>query len=166
MKFHRFALSAVLLFICTAAFAQSDAQKAFEKLKAEAGTWDGMFEGKPIQVTLRVTSSGNLILHEMKQSNDPDDPVTAIYLDGDRLLMTHYCDAGNRPRFRGRLSPDGKTLEFDLLDVANLGSGQHGHMQHVVFTFGDTNHHSEDWTFAMNGVKTPGTGHFDLHRVN
>src|ERR1041385_1405569 len=39
--------------------ATSDAQKAFEKLKTLAGTWQGNVMGMPVNVTLRVTSSGN-----------------------------------------------------------------------------------------------------------
>jgi len=54
-----------------------------------------------------------------------------VNVDGERLLLTHYCDAGNRPRMVGKVSPDGKTVEFEFLDVS--GSTQYGHMQHVVF---------------------------------
>jgi hypothetical protein len=62
-----------------------------------------------------------------------------------------------------RPSTDGKTLEFDLLDVA--GSTQYGHMQHAVFTFIDANHHTEDWTFKMKGDKLM-HAHLDLQRVS
>jgi hypothetical protein len=85
-----------------------------------------------------------------------------FYLDGDRLLLTHYCDAGNRPRMAARTSPDGKKVEFDFLDVA--GSTKYGHMQHAVFTVIDANHHTEDWTFMMPGDK-PMHAHMDLQRV-
>ena len=41
--------------LCTSAtvVAQSDAQKSFDKLKALQGSWNGSFEGKPMQATLQ-----------------------------------------------------------------------------------------------------------------
>ena len=168
MQSLRFIFAAVVLMsLSAAAFAQSDAQKSFDKLKTLAGTWDGrvttnppqpdMGDGAASQISLRVTSRGNALVHEMKAAGTPDDPtrydhpVTMFYLDNDHLLLTHYCDAGNRPRMMARTSPDGKTVEFDFLDVA--GGTQYGHMHHVVFTLIDANHHTEDWTFIMPGDK-------------
>lgn len=153
-----------------AAVAQSDAQRAFEKLKTLAGSWEGVlsgtgtpFDGKTLHFTLRVTSTGNALLHEMTGlPGRPDDPITMFYLDDDRLLLTHYCDAGNRPRMTGNMSPDGKSLDFEFLDVA--GSTQKGHMHHVAFTFIDADHHSEDWTFMFPGDKSA-PAHFQLVRV-
>jgi hypothetical protein len=165
----------VALSLCSIAFAQSDAQKSFDQLKTLAGTWQGpvtvdppqpdMGNGTVTSVSLRVTSRGNAIVHEMKEAGTPDDPMkydhplTMFYLDGDRLLLTHYCDAGNRPRMTARTSKDGKTVEFDFTDVA--GSTQYGHMQHAVFTIIDDKHHIEDWTYMMPGDK-PVHAHLDL----
>jgi hypothetical protein len=165
MKSLRFVLSVVLILLATVAFAQSDAQKSFDKLKILAGSWEGTFEGKPVQVSLRVTSMGNALMHEMKQGGRPDDPITMFYVDGDRLLLTHYCDAGNRPRMVGRMTPDGKTVEFDFLDVADFDSTQMGHMQHAVLTMIDENHHSEDWTFILQGGKPAVHAHLELQRA-
>ncbi len=171
MKSVRLALTLVLLALSTLAFAQSDAQKSFDKLKALEGSWEGHvttmpvapeIDGKVMQVSLRVTSMGNAIMHEMKGGGRPDDPITMMYLDGDRLMLTHYCDAGNRPRMTGKMTADGKTVEFEFLDVA--GSTQYGHMHHAVFTALDSNHHTEDWTF-MAGDK-PVHAHVDLRRTN
>jgi hypothetical protein len=120
-------------------------------------------EGKFAQFSLRVTSLGNAIVHELSVSGRPDHPVTMFYLDGDRLLLTHYCDAGNRPRMVGKVSPDGKTLEFDFLDLS--GGNKYGHMHHAVFSFIDANHHIEDWTWMGPGEK-PTRAHFDLQRTN
>jgi hypothetical protein len=85
-----------------------------------------------------------------------------LYLDNDRLLLTHYCDAGNRPRMVARPSADGKQVEFDFLDVA--GGTQYGHMHHAVFTIIDDNHHIEDWTYMEPGDK-PIHAHIDLERA-
>ena len=73
---------------------QSDAQKAFEKMKTLAGSWEGSIMGMSVQITIRVTSSGNAILHEGTSSGMKDNPITMIYVDSDRLLLTHYCDSG------------------------------------------------------------------------
>ena len=187
MKSVRFMLFVVVLMsLSTVAFAQSaatpaapsDAQKSFAKLKNLAGTWQGpvavdppqpeMGNGTLTRVSLRVTSRGNALVHEMWEAGTPEDParydhpVTMFYLDGDRLLLTHYCDAGNRPRMAARTSSDGKTVEFDFIDVA--GGTEYGHMQHAVFTIIDANHHIEDWTYMMPGDK-PVHAHFDLQRA-
>src|SRR5260370_4527152 len=164
MKSLRFMSSIVLMSIsATVAFAQSDAQKSFDKLKTLAGSWEGTYEGKPVQASLRVTSMGNAIVHEMR-GDGPENPITMLYLDGDRLLFTHFCDIGNRPRTDGKLSPDGKTVEFNFLDVGNYSSQQGGHMEHAVFTILDANHHTEDWTFFLEG-KPAERGHIELHRT-
>jgi hypothetical protein len=164
MRTLRLTLCVVLMSISTMTFAQSDAQKSFDKLKTLAGSWEGTLDGKPMQVSLRVTSMGNALMHEMTGAGRPDDPITMFNLDGARLLMTHYCDAGNQPRMVGTVSPDGKTFTFDFIDATNLLSSQMGHMQHVVFTLIDADHHTEKWEFAMADGKPMG-GLLDLKRT-
>ena len=176
----RIALSVLFVLIAATAFAQSaapksDAEKSFDQMKTLAGTWEGHvstvpqapdIEGKLMQVSMRVTSMGHTLMHEATGYGRPDDPITMFVVDGDRLLLTHYCDADNRPRMVGKMSPDGKTVEFEFLDVT--GNLQYGHMQHAVFTFIDANHHSEDWTFLVEGKQGPMPmhAHFDLQRKN
>jgi hypothetical protein len=170
MKFTRFTLGMALALLSTAAIAQSDAQKAFEQLKTLDGVWQGpattippmpQMQGDIMKVSLRTTSLGNALMHEMTSPKRPDDPITMFYLDGDQLLLTHYCDAGNRPRMTGKASPDGKTVEFDFVDLA--GSTEHGHMHHAKFTLIDADHHSEEWTYMMGDQAVK--AHFDLQRA-
>ena len=96
MKSLRFVLSVVLMSLSTVAFAQSDAQKSFDQLKTLAGSWEGHvtttppaadIEGKLMQVTLRATSMGNALMHEMTGAGRPDDPITMLYVDDDRLML-------------------------------------------------------------------------------
>jgi hypothetical protein len=164
MKYLRLILSLLLLPLATAAFAQSSAQKPFDQLKSLAGTWEGNLNGIPLHVSMRVTSMGNTLMHEMKGDGRPDNPISMFHLEGDHLFMTHYCDAGNEPRMIATSSPDGKTITFDFVDATNLLSSQPGHMQHVVFTFIDADHHTELWQFAMADGKQERGGLLDLKR--
>jgi hypothetical protein len=185
MKFPRFFAFLLALTVASPSFAQSAAHthepvaapttadgKAFELLKALAGSWVGRLTTTPetpgisgslAQFSLRVTSLGNALAHEMAVSGLRDHPLTMFYLDAGRLSLTHYCDAGNRPRMTGKLSPDGKTLEFEFLDLS--GGREKGYMHRAVFTFIDENHHTEEWTFMMPG-DVPVRAHFDLRRTN
>jgi len=165
----RIALSIALMSICSTAFAQADAKQSFERLKALAGTWEGRMtthprvpdiDGTLTTVTLRVTSMGNTLMHEMTGEGRPDDPITMIYVDGARLELTHYCDADNRPRMVAKQSGDAEKIEFEFLDVK--GDLKYGHMHGAVFTIVDENHHTEDWTF-MRGDK-PYHAHVELRR--
>lgn len=146
--------------------------KAFDQLKTLAGSWVGRLstfpsdprvDGNFAQFSLRVTSLGNAFVHEMSISGRADHPLTMFYRDADRMLLTHYCDAGNRPRMVATPSADGKTIDFEFLDLA--GGNEYGHMHHATFTFIDENHHTEDWTYMTPGDK-PVRAHFDLQRTN
>jgi len=193
MKAISFVTCALMLCVSAIAFSQSEthqadgskpgaqqasAQLAFARLKTLAGNWKGQaamgsepgMTNAPVRVSLRVTSGGDALMHEMVpegRSDDPsrgdDDPITMLYIDGDRLLLTHYCDSGkNRPRMVGKLSPDGKRVEFDFLDVS--GGTRYGHMHHAVFTIIDADHHTEDWTY-MTPADKPHPAHIDLVRA-
>src|SRR5687767_4514900 len=183
MKSLWFASILILMSFSTAALAQHEhaaapapaepsvAQKSFETLKTLAGSWEGTLssdppmkeiEGKRAKVVIRVTSRGNALMHEMTITGIPDDPITMVYLDGERLMLTHYCDAGNRPRMAAKSAPDGKSVAFEVLDVS--GSTKRGHMADTVFTLVDANHHLEEWKFNFPGGKMI-TGRFDLQRT-
>ena len=184
MKFVRLIPALILFLVCAVSFAQSgantaapsDAQKSFATLKTLSGDWEGMvtldppqpgYQSERYHISMRVTSRGNSVVHEMQLAGTPfdptkyDHPITMFYLDTDRLNLVHYCDAGNRPHMVAKKS-DGKTLDFDFVDMS--GGNQNGHMYHVLFTLVDANHHIEDWTFMAPGDKL-GLARFDLHRV-
>src|SRR5438874_9005587 len=140
----------------------SDAQKPFDTMKTLAGIWTAKLtldqplpdindKDMPGQVSMRVTSRGNALVHEMYALGVPDDPtrydhpVTMLYLDGNRLTLVHYCDAGNRPRMVARTSQDGKTVEFDFVDI--YGGTQRGQEQHAVVNVLYAQHESVFWSY-------------------
>ena len=146
-----FAICLLLTLCTTAVFAQTDAQKSFDQLKSLAGAWEGKnSQGEPVQVSYRMTAGGSALMSEI--NGHGEEMISMIHLDGsNRLLLTHYCTAGNQPRMQASGSPDGKTITFNFLDATNLDNPQTGHMDHVVIAMLDANHHTEEWNFTDHG---------------
>lgn len=165
MKLNRFAVATFVIVAALCAVAQSGSQKPFDTMKSLTGTWQGKnSQGEPVQVSYRVTANGSALMSEITgqiQSHEHD-MVTMIHMDGGRLLLTHYCASGNQPRMQASAAPDGKTITFDFLDATNLASPDAGHMNRVVFTFVDADHHTEEWHFVDHGKEM--VERFDLER--
>jgi hypothetical protein len=95
MKSRYIAIS-LLLSAATLAFAASAANQSFEQLKSLEGTWEGKTpDGQTAQVIYRVTSNGSAVMSEIKGK---EDMISMFNLDGNRVVMTHYCAVGNQPR--------------------------------------------------------------------
>ena len=160
----RIAIAALLL-LATLSLSAQTPQKSFDAMKTLTGTWTGKSSmGGTLQVSYRPTSGGSALLGEiqMEMQGHSEDMISMIHMDGDRLLLTHYCEAGNQPRMSATASPDGKTITFNFIDATNLSSPEAGHMHRVVFNFVDATHHTEDWQFLDHGKET--IAHFDLEK--
>jgi hypothetical protein len=157
----RIAAAMFIALTATAVLAQSDAQKSFSQLKSLAGSWEGKSEdGKPLLVSYHETSGGSALTSEIQGDHEM---ISVINMDGpDRLLMTHYCSVGNQPRMQASVSPDGKVITFTYVDATNLATPDAGHMQKMVLTMLDDNHHTENWVFVDHGKEL--TRFFDLRR--
>ena len=165
MKRTALAVSTLTLLAAMAAFAQSSGQKSFDTIKSLAGNWEGKdSQGGAVEVANRVTAGGSAVMSEIKTNmhGKSEDMISMINMDGDRLLLTHYCSAGNQPRMQAALSPDGKSITFSFIDATNLASADAPHMKSVTFNFIDENHHTEEWHFAMQGKEM--VQRFDLQR--
>ena len=153
-----------LTLAATAAYAQTDAQKAFATLKTLPGTWEGSgMEGADsnasVRVDFKITGGGSAIMSEIQGHADM---ISMFHMDGNRLLLTHYCAIGNQPRMQASTSPDGKTLTFNFVDATNLSSPDAGHMQKMILTVLDDNHHTEEWVFVDHDKEHKAV--FDLRR--
>jgi len=148
------AVAAVLVIVLSASLvaAQPDAHRSFELLKGLEGNWAGKNnQGQPVQVTFRITAGGSALMSEIL-GRGPENMITMFHMDGDRLLMTHYCGAGNQPRMK-IISSDAKSVSFEFFDGTNIGPGD-GHMQHVTLTEPDADHHVEEWVFLDHGKES------------
>jgi hypothetical protein len=167
MKTFRTAVSFAMILAALAAVAEPNSQQSFNLLKSFSGTWEGKnAQGMPVRVSYRSTAKGSALMSEifMPEMKSEEDMISMFHMDGDRLLLTHYCSSGNQPRMVASLSPDGKSITFDFLDATNLATPKTGHMNRVIFTVVDANHHTEDWRFIQDGKEIVEL--FDLHRKN
>jgi hypothetical protein len=149
-----------LLFASTALQAQTPATRAFERMKALEGVWEGkMGDGHLVSETFQPVSDGASLMSQLTM----DEPmVSMFYMDGGQLMMTHFCPSKNQPRMRATISPDGNTITFNFVDATNLATPETGHMYRAVYILGRKDRLAEQWTWRQNGKET--TMQFELHR--
>lgn len=118
----------------------TDAQGAFERLKTLAGKWDATEKGNPTfaeEVTYSLTGRGTVIIEDMVAAKSVmGHMLTAYHLDGGKLVLTHFCGAGNQPRMRMTgAANDGKRIGFEMYDITNLSGPQAYHSTNVEVLF-------------------------------
>ena len=112
MKPVRIAITLLFVLVTSAAFAASAAQKSFDELKALDGAWEGTVKnGQPVEVDYRLTAGGSALMSEIKGK---EDMITMFHLDGDRLLMTHYCGDGKPASHGGQRFARRQDVHFFL----------------------------------------------------
>ncbi len=143
----------VVVLVGASASAQSDGQQLLEKFKSMAGTWEGKnAQDEAVVDTYRLVAGGTAVMSENKMGSE--DMLSLFYVDGDHLLMTHFCPSGSQPRMRATASPDFKTVSFEFVDATNLPDAQKGHMSRAVYFFPDPDHYREEWTWLQDGKAT------------
>jgi hypothetical protein len=126
----------------------------FETIKSLAGTWVGTGEmhGKtqPIKVSYRVTSGGTAV-EETLFPGTPHEMVSVYFLDGNNLMMTHYCALGNQPRMKMTQSKKGKkgeTISLQMVDATGMKSPQDPHMGALTLKVKGKDQLVEEWEYV------------------
>ncbi|MEK6406112.1 MAG: hypothetical protein AABN34_04025 [Acidobacteriota bacterium] len=130
----------------------------FDRLKALVGEWESTSPEGKSRITFALISNGTALMETMVNEN----MMTIYHPDGNAILMTHYCSAGNQPRMRAQGSR-GDSIVFQYVDAANLKGSADGHMRRLVIKFKDTDHVTEEWTWKQAGKETVSV--FHLQRV-
>ena len=132
--------------------ATNNAAAGFEKLKSLVGEWQGKTsEGEAVTLSYQLVSSGTALMETLTQANEPN-MITIYHLNGDKIMMTHYCSVGNQPRMQAAVpAGDIKSLRFVFLDGANLKSHGDGHIHSLTVTFQDNDHFTQEWTWRDGG---------------
>jgi hypothetical protein len=145
--------SMALFLVLAAPLTAADAAKpnpSWEKMKSLVGSWKGMEGNMPVSVTYTLVSNGTSLMESLTAEHDTN-MVTMYSPDGDTILATHYCAAGNQPRMRAKASGDTKSLDFQFVDASNVQGSTGEVMQRLVVTFQGPDHFQQAWTAQSNG---------------
>jgi hypothetical protein len=128
-----------------------DVPAAYGRLKTLAGEWEAKTaEGKD-RLNYELIAGGTSLV-ERETSDSRPTMMTVYNVDAHRLLLTHFCMAGNQPRMQASaFDPATGELEFQFLDATNLPSPNKGHMHSVKMRFVDNDHLMTEWQFYENG---------------
>jgi hypothetical protein len=135
--------------------ASGSAQAAFERIKSLAGEWRGAMVGESKMpdavVRYRVTSAGSAV-EETIEPASPHEMITIYHLDGDQLMLTHYCAAGNQPcMVLKRKKSTADTLVFDFAGGTNFKSKKDGHMHGLRLRFTGPDAFVAEWEYWKEG---------------
>ncbi|HEY8131562.1 MAG TPA: hypothetical protein VII12_06690, partial [Thermoanaerobaculia bacterium] len=153
MKKHGKHLSAiaVLLTIAIAASAEAGSTATFAQMKSLVGEWKAVQEGVPVTETYKLTANGSALMAETRAANEPS-MITMITVDGDRLIATHYCIAGNQPQMVATAPDDlHKGVAFTLERVTGMKTADDWHNTGITITLDDSNHMTQTWTYLYKG---------------
>jgi len=130
---------------------QSNAAVAFDKLKSLVGQWEATTDKGKITTTYELVGGGSALLERVNIAGQGEMP-TVYYLDGNRLVLTHYCTAGNQPTLQAeRFDPASNELRFRFVSATNLANANAGHMHDALFKLVGPDQFTADWTWQENG---------------
>jgi hypothetical protein len=128
--------------------------RRFAALKKLAGDWVKVGkDGKPtdqVISSIRVTSAGSAIQETMFPGSDHE-MVTMYHLDGDDLVLTHYCSLGNQPRLRAEPGKDVNKIVFKFVGCTNLKSKDDHHINGATLTLYGKDHFKAKWVSCKKG---------------
>lgn len=142
----------------------------FELMKKLSGEWTGKAafdEGNEqstidATVTYRVTAAGSALIETLGPGTDHE-MVTMYHLNGDDLILTHYCAAGNQPRMKAAATDNPKKLAFKFFDGTNLDPAKDHYMRDATIEIVDDDHIKSEWV-SFNAGKKSHVAKFDMKR--
>jgi hypothetical protein len=140
-----------------------DVTAAFGRLKTLVGEWQADTKMGKARLSYELIAGGTTLVE--KETIGEMAMLTVYHLDGDRLLLTHYCMAGNQPRMQARAFNSGTgEIDFGFLDATNLKPGA-GHMHDAKIRIVNDRELMSHWTFFEKGQPKE-TEAFQYTRVN
>jgi hypothetical protein len=134
-----------------------DARAAFGLLKTLEGEWEGTADsrdGEPVHIQYRVTAAGSAVMETLFPGT-AHEMVTVYHMDGEDLMLTHYCAIGNQPRMKFEKTDRPRTMTFAFAGGTNMASDQDMHMHEATIRIIDNDTIEANWTSSSKGETLP-----------
>jgi len=133
--------------------ANAGAADVMAKLTALEGEWTLLDENGTdtgvVGAVFKPTANGSAVREVMMPGNDHE-MLNVYHADGDRVLMTHYCAAGNQPRLE--IVPAGEDrLELRFESITNLAHEGANHMRQADFQWHGPDRLTTTWYSMRDG---------------
>lgn len=137
MTVNRFTAIVIAGLALSCGSASADADDVMAKLLALEGEWTMIGENGEdtgvVGAVFKPTANGSAVSEVMMPGGDHE-MINMYHADGDRVLMTHYCAAGNQPRLEIVAAGEDR-LELRFESVTNLASDGANHMRQAEYRF-------------------------------
>ncbi len=145
----------------------SVAAAQFKQLKTLAGEWRGTgTHGEEVTeaiISYRITAAGSVVMETMGAGTEFE-MITMYHLNGEDLMLTHYCALKNQPRMKARPSADTSAIAFNYIDGTNMASDNAPHMHSLTFDFLGEDRLKTVWSMHADGAEQS-QAKFSLKRV-
>ncbi len=157
-------IAGILAVSCGSAGADADGVMA--KLLALEGEWTLLDENGTdtgvVGAVFKPTANGSALSEVMMPGGDHE-MLNVYHADGDRVLMTHYCAAGNQPRLE--VVPAGEDrLELRFDSITNLAREGANHMHQADFQLRGPDRLTTYWYSMKDGKLSEEATVIDLAR--
>lgn len=106
-------------------------------------------------------SSGGSIVREIMFPGHAHEMTNVYHMDGEKLVLTHYCAAGNQPRMvasEAERTAEGISYHFEFDSVSNLRPEHDHYMGTMTLTLLNDGRIREEWrSFHRDGSLTEPT---------
>jgi hypothetical protein len=122
----------------------------FAAVRSLEGKWQSEGpDGEPSYSTFEVTSAGSAVREVMLPGTEHE--MTNMYtLDGNELVMVHYCAGGNQPIMRADSFEDGR-LVFRSAGVRDLKAADEVYMGSMTLVVIDADKVEQQWVALKGG---------------
>lgn len=134
----------------------SVAAAQFKQLKTLAGEWRGTgTHGEEVTeaiISYKITAAGSVVMETMAAGTEYE-MITMYHLNGEDLMLTHYCALRNQPRMKAAPSADTSAIAFNYIDGTNMASDQVQHMHSLTFDFLGEDEIKAVWSMHADGAE-------------